>query len=543
MSIVKILTPTEIEINKGPLKVYNYYRLALAGLILAIFLGGAQYSHFTLGLHNINLFNYTLFSYLAFAIVNFIALLIFNISISIQRVFTNLFIDIIAITLLMHASGGLNTGYATLIASAVAFSGILLNRQLAFLIAALATVSVLTETIFTYLYESTEHVNFVSAGLHGLMFFIIAAVFRAVSMRLRASTLLAEESAKTAEKLSQLNQFIVQRMQTGIIVVNTQGNIETINQAAKQLISYTGSKHLIGTPLKKISPKIASHLLTWRKNSLQVIPPFQENDNSAELRINFAALSNNDNNAVLIFLENNSQIAKEAQQIKLASLGRLTASIAHEIRNPLSAISYAAQLLNESEVLNKEEQRMAHIIEENTWRMNQIIDNILQLSRRNQSHPKKISLSSWLHVFKQQYLASQSHDNHITILCDDSNITVNFDATHLSQIVNNLVDNGLRYSEKVTGKRTITLKVTQYSHSGSPVLQIIDQGHGITEAQKKNLFEPFFTTEKEGTGLGLYLSKELCESNHANLHYKTLSTGESCFQITFSHPKKRLESF
>lgn len=542
MPIISVLSPIEDNINRTPLRVYNYYRLALSGLILAIFVGGYQHNNFSLGLHNPGLFYYTLLSYLAFAFINFVALLVVNLSISTQRVFTNLFIDIVAITLLMHASGGLNTGYATLIASTVAFSGILLNRQLAFLVAALATVSVLTETFFTFLYESSKQVNFISAGLHGLMFFIIAAVFRALSIRLRASTLLAEESAKKAEKLSQLNQFIVQRMQTGIIVVNAQGNIETINQAAKQLIAYPNTNVILEQPLKDIAPDIDKYLQQWQQNQSLVIAPFQEEEGNIELRINFAALSDN-NKAVLVFLENNSQIAKEAQQIKLASLGRLTASIAHEIRNPLSAISYAAQLLNESQVLNKEEQRMAHIIEENTWRMNQIIDNILQLSRRNQSNPKKISLYSWLHVFKEQYLASQNNKNNITIVCDDNEMTTNFDSTHLSQIVNNLVDNGLRYSEKATGKRTVTLKAFHYPETQSPILQIIDQGTGIEKEQMKNLFEPFFTTEKEGTGLGLYLSKELCESNHANLHYKKLETGESCFQITFAHPNKRLESF
>ena len=221
-------------------------------------------------------------------------------------------------------------------------------------------------------------------------------------------------------------------------------------------------------------------------------------------------------------LEKTAQTTQKAQQLKLASLGRLTASIAHEIRNPLGAISHAAQLLNESEQISGADKRLLTIIEQHCHRVNNIIETILQLSRRQKSTPQLINLKDWLDSFIDEFIQTP--------------VLIRFDTDQLYQVVYNMVNNAFRYSAK-NKHNTIEMMADVDNINQLPYLEIYDLGPGVAEDNQKNLFEPFFTTEKHGTGLGLYLARELCEANQAHLDYIPQPEG-ACFRITFSHPNR-----
>jgi two-component system sensor histidine kinase PilS (NtrC family) len=248
-----------------------------------------------------------------------------------------------------------------------------------------------------------------------------------------------------------------------------------------------------------------------------------------------------DNPDTLIFVEDTRQITQQAQQLKLASLGRLTASIAHEIRNPLSAISHAAQLMQESTELKSDDKRLANIVENHSQRVNTIIENVISLSRRSQATPHKFELQTWLEEFVKEFCQAHQYDaDLILVRVDPVDLQVSADSEQLKQVLFNLCQNGMRYSEKHTGKANLALHAYQSATNDLPALDIIDEGPGIPEDDRSRIFEPFFTTENSGTGLGLYLAKELCEANQVNLDYLVTDQGKSCFRLGFQHPERRL---
>ena len=230
----------------------------------------------------------------------------------------------------------------------------------------------------------------------------------------------------------------------------------------------------------------------------------------------------------MIILEDGTVYNQRLQQSKLASLGRLSASIAHEIRNPLSAINHAGQLLSENPDLPAEDRRLTHIIQANTARVNHIIEDILQLSRRKDSRREKLELNSWLDGYLKIFILEQSiTQNTITLLPLKEPLFVFIDPSHLKQIMDNLCQNALKYGEPEAGAiivQTVMLKQI-------PCIDVIDNGSGVSRENLSHLFEPFFTTSASGTGLGLYISKELAELNQAKLIYYVTADNKTCFRL------------
>jgi two-component system sensor histidine kinase PilS (NtrC family) len=257
-------------------------------------------------------------------------------------------------------------------------------------------------------------------------------------------------------------------------------------------------------------------------------------DTGPELLATFSLLSTPASNPdTLVFIEDSTEAQKRAQQLKLASLGQLSASIAHEIRNPLGAISHAAQLLGEAETLSKGDQRLSEIIQNHCLRMNGVIENVLHMSRRKVADPKSILLGEWVEKFLKEFSAGVPGEAQIETDLDSSYNSVEVDPIHLSQVLGNLCQNGMRYSFKNCGKSKIRVVAGIDSVSRHSYLEVIDYGEGVEDELVQNLFEPFYTTESTGTGLGLYLSKELCEANNARLSYSKAFSGGSSFKITF----------
>jgi len=217
---------------------------------------------------------------------------------------------------------------------------------------------------------------------------------------------------------------------------------------------------------------------------------------------------------------------------KLTSLSQLTANIAHEIRNPLSAISHACQLLEEDQAIQKSSKRMLEIISQNVHRINQIIDEILQAHHHDTSKIVSIQLNPFLKEFHEYFCEVEEIPTQCFMLqLPKEPLTSAFNPMHLDQILWNLCRNGWRHSQRRTGSLTLSLQTISENKIS---INIQNDGAPITGHQKNHMFEPFFTTEEKGTGLGLYISKQLCIKNQADLSF------ESCLQYTvFSiHLKK-----
>ena len=531
--------PLQYELNQpntdgwDPLKVYCYYRVFISLILFGVFLTRFG-SYF--GSLDPDLYFQTSALYL---IVNFFTLMLvsFSDARSSPLTFTVILIDIIFISIMAYTSGGITSNLSILLVVAVAAGGILLVGQIATLIAAIATIAVLYQQFyFSVILELGRENQFMQAGLLGIAFFGTSLLSQQLSIRLRESELIASKQASELADLQELNHFIIQRMRTGIVVVNSKRKIRLVNESAWQMLGMPeNSKH---TNLDTLSPELAERLKKWQINSEMRSHPFRAIMSGPEVSANFTQLSAGNSDDTLIFLDDTSRTAQQAQQLKLASLGRLTAGIAHEIRNPLGAISHAAQLLSESEELNKPDARLTEIIQQHSVRMNFIIENVLQLSRRKQPKPELLYLKAWITKFLSDYKVTAPEGSEIHLDVHPESIKVRIDPTQLSQVLTNLTDNALRHSKQETGTASVSITGTLNDTSHLPFIEVIDKGPGIDPEKVENIFEPFFTTESSGTGLGLYIARELCESNQARLDYIPVPTGGSCFRITFAHPNK-----
>ncbi|MGQ9425503.1 sensor histidine kinase [Gilvimarinus sp. F26214L] len=515
------------------LKVYVYYRTLLSSILLLMFSGDVAGN--LLGTTNSRLFAYTAFSYTATNLLVLILQWRSHFTPRTEQIVAILVVDIIAIALLTHASNGMDGNIAYLLLICVAAGSIFLRGTASIALAGLTTILVLSESIYSsYVGLRGERALF-SAGVFGVLLFATAFVFGTLSEKIRRSNLEALAQAEHAAYLQRLSQLTIERMRTGIIVVDKGDQIVLINRAARNLVGLPGPEH---KPLVRLSDAepLREHLTIWRRYPHTRSPHFQIRAEGPEIRVNFAQLEPHPDSDTLLFIEDNRLLSQEAQQLKLASLGRLTASIAHEVRNPLGAISHAAQLLFESPHAATSDKRLGEIIQNHSRRVNHIIENVLQLSRRKAALAEPIKLAQWLAGFVREYQQTRRAIIDLQVL--DSGAKTRVDPSQLHQVLSNLCDNGLRYSLENTGHETLTLVVGIDADSELAYIEVIDEGPGIPDSDLEQIFEPFFTTESSGSGLGLYISRELCEANQATLVYLRTGKGKSCFRINFAHPDR-----
>lgn len=514
-----------------PLSLLNAYRLLLSGLFSVVALINLDLP--PLGERDHRLFLLVSLAYFGVALLSMVALRWR------QRFYAQLHLqilaDIVAIIALMYLSGGVSSGLGTLLIAALAGGGMLMSGRMAFLYAAITALGVLGEEAYIMAKHSIPGPNFTHAGLLGATFFATAIVAYLLARRARESEALAAQRGIDLANMQQLTEYVIQRMQTGVIVVDPQQRVRLINESAWRLLGAAG--HPATQRLAELSPTLAAYLVLWQENPDREIHAFHSEPGSPEILPRFARLGSA---GTLIFVEDTAATAQQAQQMKLASLGRFTASIAHEIRNPLAAISHAGQLLAESPRLAEGDSRLTDIIQQHSQRMNGIVENILQLSRRQRAHPEEFELRPWLHDFVTTFCTTEGIDaRYITIDITPPDTHVRIDPSQLHQVMWNLCHNGLRYSTEQRGAPRLKLRGGVSGDSPNPFLDVIDNGPGVSQEAQDHLFEPFFTTEAKGTGLGLYISRELCESNQARLNYIPGPRGGGCFRIVFADPRRK----
>jgi two-component system sensor histidine kinase PilS (NtrC family) len=292
--------------------------------------------------------------------------------------------------------------------------------------------------------------------------------------------------------------------------------------------------------LASVSPELATELRSWRSgtNVDRTQAVFSSPDGT-NIRPHFAPLGSGRNGGVVIFLEDTSLIAERVQQAKLAALGRLSASIAHEIRNPIGAMSHAGQLLAESPSMGKDEHRLTDIIRLNARRVSQIVESVLALSRREAARPESLQLVPWVEDFAREFVQTlELYEGAVMLMPGRADLEARMDPTHLHQILWNLCDNAVKYASAAAGAIAVELTCGILEPSGRPYLEVADRGPGIKPDKVEQIFEPFYTSQPGGTGLGLYISRELAERNGAALRYQPRPGGGSAFRIVFADPKR-----
>ncbi|MBX2808020.1 MAG: histidine kinase [Cellvibrionaceae bacterium] len=490
--------------------IYVYYRLNL-GLLLGVS-HWSGLSETIFGAIRPVFFNNIVFFYIAICSVSLITYWSNILQATSRYLLSLLIIDLVALVLMIYASGTLTGGLGYLLLIPIAVGSTFLRGQANIGLAAFGTILILTMSLFNARDGLGDSQSIFAAGITGVLLFVTAIAFHLFSEKLQLSQYTAKRQSEHADYLQSISQRIVETMQTGIIVIDNHLSIQLINHAAAVLLTVNDKFE----GLTQISA-INQRLELWKNDGIVPASFTLSLANEKSLRISFATLTAARIPSVMLFLEDTQRINKAAQQLKLASLGRLTASIAHEIRNPLGAISHASQLLNESDTITDKDQELLTIIHNHSQRIDDIINSVLAFSRKKSTRQQTIKLKQWLADFTQQYL--RHHPGNITLTADSDQLQCHIDPTHLYQIINNLVTNGIRYNDKARGEKHVTLHIAEHSDKRTAI-EIIDQGDGIRGDQLDNLFEPFYTTEATGSGLGLFICKELCEANLADISYR-----------------------
>ncbi|MBI2994026.1 MAG: hypothetical protein HYY48_07615 [Gammaproteobacteria bacterium] len=514
------------------LQYFNAYRFLVALLFLTLYWIGHLPQ--PLGVYDRALFGGTIHVYAVLAVIAAVFTLSRTPRYRLQ-VFAQVCVDIAVITLLMYSSGGLDSGFGMLLVIAVAGGALLTPGRIAFLFAALAAIAVLSHEVYWQLHSYFPQPNYTHAGFLGITFFFTAFVSHVLASRVQESQALAMQRGIDLQNMARLNEHIVQHLQSGIVVVDDDLRVGLSNESARSLLG--SGDRATGLRIGDLSAELDGALRRWLANDGSQTVVVGAVRGGIELQASFSRLTMENRVAILIFLEDVATLRQRAQQMKLASLGRLTASIAHEVRNPLGAISHASQLLSESASLGAGEQRLTAIIDEHSRRVNSIVESILSISRHNRTEPQIIDLQNWLESFRTEFI--NRHDlepEAVTLDFRGPGIRARMDPDQLRQILWNLCENGIRYSRRMP---LLTVQCGVHKDTGRPYIDVADNGPGIATDSREQLFEPFFTTESGGTGLGLYIARELCEANQAALNLVS-SAGDGClFRISLSHPDKQ----
>nr|WP_209012855.1 ATP-binding protein [Pseudomonas gregormendelii] len=512
------------------LRLYHLYRLSV-GITLVLLISSNMDSQL-LSLANGELLRSGSWLYL---VLNILLVVFLENTRRPGQLLTLALVDVLLLCALFYAAGGVHSAIGNLLIVSVAISNTLLRRRIGLLIAAIGALGIVGSGFLLSFSQTTSPNDYLQVGTLGALCFAAALLVQGLIRRLEVSETLAEQRASEVVGLEALNSLILQRMRTGILVVDDLRRIRLANHSALKLLDHGA---LEGRSLDQDFPELVERLQLWLNNPTLRPQSLRIDSNGLELQPSFIALERSPRQQTLIFLEDLAQIAQQAQQLKLVALGRLTASISHEIRNPLGAISHAAQLLQESEELNSADRRLTQIIQDHSQRMNRVIENVLQLSRRQQTVPQRLDLKPWLEQFvaEAREAATETRQLHLSIAPGDFRTLM--DPNQLTQILDNLLRNAWRHSAQINAQAQVWLELFLDPHSQLPTLEVRDNGPGVPAPAQAHLFEPFFTTSPQGTGLGLYLSRELCESNQARLDFKPRQGG-GCFRITFAHGRKQ----
>lgn len=519
--------------------IYNAYRIVIAVFFtinLLMLLHNRSFEIFSL-INYLPTFGYLLFS-LALCIIYYFYP-------KTTLLFVGLIVDVVTLSVALYFSGSVDLQISLMFLVVVAASFMLVSASQAMLITMFAVVLVIYQQFFSALAANQLTYSIVyNAVLMSASFIAVAYLTWSVTKRLNQMERLSERQTSEVNALNAINQQVVQIIQQGVMVLTHRLEILIINETAMSQLQLNNKLPSFFLPF--VQADLADYLLpiieknnqefTFRAYPQALSAPKNTEYNSPPLE-NFAPaftdlrvrLTQLGNDYALLLFEDLKREQSHAQQLKLASLGQLTASIAHEIRNPLATISQASQLLieeaqEENSGLSAENLDLYDMIFKQTKRMNQIIEDVLKLSRQAKPNQSLILPSLWLPEF-----IKDNFTNSDVILHCRTQAGFYFDVSQIEQVLVNLINNGLRFSSKAHPHAYVMLDV--YEIGQNLHIDVIDTGTGVKPEHQQDLFNPFFTTDREGTGLGLYLSQAFCQANHANLQYIP-NHEHTCFRIS-----------
>jgi two-component system sensor histidine kinase PilS (NtrC family) len=507
------------------LRYFNLYRLVVAALLLV-----AAYLHpvsFELvPATDRPLYLWTALFYCVSALGSILVLNYWPYRFNLQLT-VNVVLDILVITLLMQASGGLRGGLGAMLLVSLAAAGLVGQGRLVVFYAALATLAVLFQQTLLALGGDLDLSLFFQAGLLSVGFFTSAISARLLARRVVANEMLARNRGIALANQVYVSQRVIEEMQDGVLVVTPQGEVRLHNPQAEALL---GLGPRLSSRLEDYSRELDIHFRRWRLGvgGEEGVLVFQVPHSGKQVLARLLETPSSEGDT-LVLLEDMERLREGARQMKLAALGRLTASIAHEIRNPLSAINHAGELLRETAVPDSGDTRLVQIVLDNAQRLERIVRDVLEIGRRDRCHPEPVAFPAALESFLEEFSDKEGLAPGVVQLEPGPSLLWSFDRTHLHQVLWNLLGNALRHSRRQPGSVRLSLRS---GNAGQVELHIRDDGPGVPAAIREQVFEPFFTTHNKGTGLGLYIARELCEANGARLELLDDPEAGAHFRIT-----------
>lgn len=410
----------------------------------------------------------------------------------------------------------------------LAAGGLLLNSRSSAILTACAVLVLLGHYFFNAFIQSGQE-NLTQSLMFVMIYATTVLFCQMLATQAKQSQALAEERGQQLLEMAQMNELIIKRMRTGVILLDSHHRIVLCNEAANDL----NHKALVRDHmLNELAPELDKRLWQWRQNPANKPQPLTLYEHGPEVIPRFVALTKQEV-MYIAFLEDSRVFSSRADELHLARLGLLSASIAHEIRNPLAAISYAQQLMVESEQISESDRSLLDIIGKQSQRMNGIIENILRLAKREAASPESIDLNAFCRNFIDEHLATHpTGSENITLHLPSQSAIGLFDPLHLYQVLSVLLDNAINYGHDTY--QLAHIQIALRMEKDQPIIDVIDHGPGISPEQAKNLFTPFFSTGKQGTGLGLYIARQLAEANQAQLNFEPVLGGGSRFSLTLS---------
>lgn len=500
---------------------YTGYRLFLALGLLAILL--VSLNDLLIGGRHPQAYLALSITYVLICAVNFLTFRYKPVHLQ-RQLFIYLIIDFMHLSCILYLSTGPNIAIVLLFMMLVLAAVMLLPANLAMIITLLSVIAVVYQQFF-YSIFGPDNVAFIgTSSLITLVFIGTYGIARIGISRLNFAESVATTQRSAIFQLQQINQNIIEQLDTGFMVLDQQGIIISINLSAERLLQLSTEMLLRTKDLKHIDQALFDELRAQKSRAFKGSFTYKT-ENGELLNIHYRPIVTHQQTQqlTLFTIESMDKINQQVQRLKLASLGQLSASIAHEIRNPLSAISQANELLEED--LDEDLKSLTAMIDKQCKRINRTIEDTLNMSRQNQTVPEQIELYPWLRSFIREDLMDVQKHLRLTI---EDKTQLHFDPHQLRLVLINLIRNAVRHGHQHVPNSRIDIKA--YHVGDATFIDIIDQGAGVNNAQLQNLFEPFHSTSVNGTGLGLYLSKTFCEANHAHLNYVPQTQG-ACFRI------------
>lgn len=523
--VLQTAAPLSQESQWRSISFFNLYRLILGGVLLLV--PGVFGEMFAQAPGNRTLFFWVAAAYSLSVMVSVLAVSLRKPRAPLQLAF-QICSDIGAVALLTYFSGGVQGNLGMLLLVSLALAGMIARGRITLLFAALASIAMLLEHGYSILTHDATVAQFLQTGILSASYFAVAWLAHTLSKYAIASEKLAWRRGVDLTNMAEANRLMIQDMPDGVLVVDERGVVRQSNPGAERMLGFVFPAN-VRIPLSESSPVLDAMFAAWRQNQALGHEVLRLPGTNHPVRVRFLPVQREGFWGAVVVLEDMQRMQEQAQQVKLAALGRLTANIAHEVRNPLSSISYATELLRE-QAQDAAQTRLFQIILDNTSRINHIVQDVMQVNRRDRVQAERLNLSVRLEELVENISKVEQVPRTVFELKVDPACTVRFDRGHFEQVLWNLCRNAMRHSQHLTGSVRVSGFLIE---EGRTVLEVADDGPGVPNDAVQKLFEPFFTTDLGGTGLGLYIARELCEANGALIEYRRAPDGGACFRILF----------